>query len=166
MPRRGATLKSFDTRPKARGRDIRKPLEMVSFDLCKEIIEIFRSGGFTPTEIKDWRTPEVTNGFSCFETCHSSKSDGLKSVVQRRWPYEMSAGGSLAPFFGARTPTLVRMPFVSRLAERFVEGVAGAAHGSDRIALAPTRQRLAQPADVDVDRAFVDLRRLAPHPVQ
>src|ERR1700722_19716998 len=52
------------------------------------------------------------------------------------------------------------------LSEGFVEGVAGSAHGSDRIALAPARQSLAQASDMDVDRAFVDLRRLAPYAVQ
>src|SRR5580692_7398679 len=55
---------------------------------------------------------------------------------------------------------------ISRLPEGFVEGVACAADGSDGVALAAPRERLAQAPDMDVDRAFVDLRRLAPHPVQ
>src|ERR1700722_18356325 len=50
--------------------------------------------------------------------------------------------------------------------EGFVEGVAGSAHGSDGIALAAARQRFSQAPDMDVDRALVDLRRLAPHAVQ
>src|ERR1700729_3384861 len=67
----------------------------------------------------------------------------------------------------ARIGTGARPEYLtSRLAESFVEGVAGAAHGSDRIAFAPARQRLAEAPDMDVDRAFVDLRRLAPHAVQ
>src|SRR4029077_11882354 len=61
--------------------------------------------------------------------------------------------------------SLARSAF-SRFTEGFVEGVAGSAHGSDGVAFAPARQRLAQAPDMDVDRAFVDLRRLAPHAVQ
>src|ERR1700728_4714056 len=55
---------------------------------------------------------------------------------------------------------------LSRFPEGFVEGVAGSADGSDGVAFAAPRERLAQAPDVDVDRAFVDLRRLAPHAVQ
>jgi hypothetical protein len=47
----------------------------------------------------------------------------------------------------------------SRLSEGFVDGVAGAADGSDGVAFRKT-------TDMDVDRAFVDLRRLSPHSVQ
>src|SRR5271165_7518933 len=53
-----------------------------------------------------------------------------------------------------------------RLAEGLVEGVAGAANGTDWIALAPPRQRLAQPPDMNVDRALVDLRGLPPDAVE
>src|SRR5271165_5958646 len=53
-----------------------------------------------------------------------------------------------------------------RLAEGLVEGVAGAANGTDWIALAPPRQRLAQPPDMNVDRALVDLRGLPPDAIE
>src|SRR5208282_4319729 len=54
----------------------------------------------------------------------------------------------------------------SNLPEGFVEGVSGAANGADRIAFPPTRERLAQPPDVDVDGALVDLRRLPPNRIE
>jgi len=41
--------------------------------------------------------------------------------------------------------------------EVLVDGVAGAAHGADRIALSPFRQFPAQAPNVDIHRAFVDL---------
>ena len=68
----------------------------------------------------------------------------------------------------AGRPSLVRAkaPPASNLPEGFVEGVAGAANGADRITFAPPRQRLAQPPDVDVDGALVDLRRLPPNRIE
>ena len=51
-------------------------------------------------------------------------------------------------------------------AESLVESVAGPAHGADRVAFASSRQRLAQPADMNVDGALVDLGRLAPDAVE
>src|SRR5271163_1921991 len=54
----------------------------------------------------------------------------------------------------------------SSLPEGFVEGVAGAANGADRIAFPAARERLAQPPDVNVDGAFVDLRRLPPNRIE
>jgi GcrA cell cycle regulator len=53
-----------------------------------------------------------------------------------------------------------------RSAEGLVEGVAGAAHGADRIPFAPPRQGFAQSSDVNVYRALIDLRRLPPHAVE
>ena len=52
------------------------------------------------------------------------------------------------------------------LAERLVEGIAGAAHGADRILFAGVRQGLAQPPDMHVDRALVDFRRKPPDAVE
>src|SRR5580704_5136694 len=68
--------------------------------------------------------------------------------------------------FAGKGPRDWRQAFASRLPEGFVEGVAGSADGSDGVALAAPRERLAQAPDMDVDRAFVDLRRLAPHAVE
>src|SRR5271155_5029800 len=51
-------------------------------------------------------------------------------------------------------------------AEAFVDGVARAAHGADRVAFAALRQPFAQTADVHVDRAFVDLCRSPPYQVE
>src|SRR5271165_3288602 len=53
-----------------------------------------------------------------------------------------------------------------RLAERLVERVARAAHGSDRIPFAPARQGLPKAADMHVDRALVDFGRLSPDAVE
>ena len=53
-----------------------------------------------------------------------------------------------------------------RAAEAVVERVARAAHGADRVGLAAAVERLAQPADVDVDGALVDIDLGAPHRVE
>src|SRR5215207_4763105 len=50
--------------------------------------------------------------------------------------------------------------------EGLVEGVAGAAHGPDRIGAAGTIDRLAQPADMHIDGALVDIDPGAPDAVE
>ncbi len=50
--------------------------------------------------------------------------------------------------------------------EAVVQRVARPAHGADRLAAAGLAQGLAQPADMDIDRALVDLGVTAPDPVQ
>src|SRR5262249_39165500 len=52
------------------------------------------------------------------------------------------------------------------LAEPVVERVAGATHGADRIDVVAAIERLAQPPDVDVDGALVDVDLAAPDPVE
>jgi hypothetical protein len=52
------------------------------------------------------------------------------------------------------------------LAEALVEGIAGAAHGADRVGGAAAVERAAQAADVDVDRALVDIDVAPPHAVE
>src|SRR5258708_33230468 len=52
------------------------------------------------------------------------------------------------------------------LGEAIVEGVAGTTHGADRILLAAGIEQLAQPADVDVDGALVDIDVAAPDAVE
>src|SRR5688572_13367065 len=47
-----------------------------------------------------------------------------------------------------------------------VEGIAGAANGADRIRLAGGAERLAQAADMDVDRALVHVSLAAPDAVE
>src|ERR1700722_1546527 len=54
----------------------------------------------------------------------------------------------------------------ARLAEPIVERIAGAADGADRIDGVAAVERLAQPADMDVDGALVDIDVRAPHPVE
>src|SRR5262249_25945011 len=53
-----------------------------------------------------------------------------------------------------------------RLPQTVVEGVAGAADGADRIGIVTAVERLAQPADMDVDGALVDIDFTAPHAVE
>src|SRR5262249_57084684 len=52
------------------------------------------------------------------------------------------------------------------LEEALVEGVAGAAHGADRVDGAAAVERLAQAADMHVDGALVDIDVAAPHAVE
>src|ERR1700679_3397547 len=78
----------------------------------------------------------------------------------------LASTGSALRFIGKDRTGAVPGRVISRFSEGFVEGVAGSADGSDGIAFAAAGERLAQAPDVDVDRAFVDLRRLAPHAVQ
>src|SRR5215216_2589656 len=52
------------------------------------------------------------------------------------------------------------------LAEALVERVAGAAHGADGVALALAVERFAQPADVDIDGALVDVDVASPNAVE
>src|SRR5216683_5573382 len=63
-------------------------------------------------------------------------------------------------------PTLALPLLLRRLAEAVVERVAGAAHGADRIDVVAAIERLAQPADMDVDGALVDVDFAAPDPVE
>src|SRR5208283_820066 len=51
-------------------------------------------------------------------------------------------------------------------AKSFVERVARATHGADRIIFAVVRQSLAQSANVNVDSALVDFRRKPPNAVE
>src|SRR5262249_27740996 len=53
-----------------------------------------------------------------------------------------------------------------RLPKPVVERVAGAADGADRIGIVTAVERLAQPADMDVDGALVDIDFAAPHAVE
>src|SRR5690606_4168334 len=48
----------------------------------------------------------------------------------------------------------------------FPDGVAGAADGADDVGHAPAVDRLAQPPDMHVDRALVDIDGLAPDVVE
>src|SRR5262249_23302125 len=52
-----------------------------------------------------------------------------------------------------------------RLPKPIVKRVAGAADGADRIGIVTAVERLAQPADMDVDGALVDIDFAAPHAV-
>src|ERR1700722_19576987 len=78
----------------------------------------------------------------------------------------LASTGSALRFIGKDRTGAVPGRVISRFSEGFVEGVAGSADGSDGIAFAAAGERLAQAPDVDVDRAFVDLRRLPPHAIQ
>src|SRR5437660_1693468 len=53
-----------------------------------------------------------------------------------------------------------------RLPKSIVERVAGAADGADRIGIVTAVERLAQPADMDVDGALVDIDFATPHAVE
>src|SRR5262249_30251931 len=53
-----------------------------------------------------------------------------------------------------------------RLAKPVIERIAGAADGADWIGIVTAVERLAQPADMDVDGALVDIDFAAPHPVE
>src|SRR6188474_2330908 len=46
------------------------------------------------------------------------------------------------------------------------EGVAGAAHGANRIGFGAAHHRLAQTANMDVDRTLIDIDVAAPYAVQ
>src|SRR5262245_46112562 len=52
------------------------------------------------------------------------------------------------------------------LAEAVVEGVAGAAHGANRVGLVAAIECLAQPPNMDVDGALVDIDVRAPDSVE
>ncbi len=67
----------------------------------------------------------------------------------------LSAARRPAPRAPARALELVRR-------EPLVEGIAGAAHGADRVGLTAAHQRLAQAADVHVDGTLVDIDVPAP----
>src|SRR5690606_38067242 len=69
-------------------------------------------------------------------------------------------GGPASRFLAAR-----RGRRAGRLLDRF-ERVAGRAHGTDRIAPVVERDRLAQPANVHVDRALLDLAVRPPHRIE
>src|SRR6266550_7101103 len=47
-----------------------------------------------------------------------------------------------------------------------LEAIAGSAHGLDQLVMPRRRKRLAQPSDMNVDRAFFDEHVLAPHFVE
>src|SRR5271156_2351944 len=64
-----------------------------------------------------------------------------------------------------RRPRLGSRP-ASSFAEGFVERIAGAAHGADRISFAAARERFAQTSDMNVDGALVDFDRLTPYAVE
>src|SRR5262249_46475719 len=53
-----------------------------------------------------------------------------------------------------------------RLAEAVVQRITGAADGANRIGGVAAIERLAQAADMNVDRAFVDIHVAAPHAVE
>src|SRR5688572_21952359 len=53
-----------------------------------------------------------------------------------------------------------------RAAEPFVERIAGAAHGADRVRGTAAVERAAQAADMDVDGALVDIDVAAPDAVE
>src|ERR1700732_270888 len=66
------------------------------------------------------------------------------------------------------SPAPVSRALAQRLvsAEALVEGIAGAAHGADRVGGAAAVERAAQPPDVHVDGALVDIDVAAPHAVE
>src|SRR5579864_5253221 len=55
---------------------------------------------------------------------------------------------------------------IYRLANGLVEGIAGRAHGADHVRPAAAVQRLAEPADMDVDRPELDLGVASPYGVE
>src|SRR5664279_364649 len=59
-----------------------------------------------------------------------------------------------------------RPPSLLHLREAVVQRVAGAADGADRVLLAGGVEQLAQPADVDVDGALIDIDVAAPDAVE
>src|SRR5712691_903734 len=87
----------------------------------------------------------------------------MSAIADMRWgpmvPHS-AASGIWIPAFAGMTPRL------RRLAEAIVERVAGAAHGADRVGLVAAVERLAQPADMDVHGALVDIDLAAPHAVE
>src|ERR1700722_3269429 len=99
---------------------------------------------------------------------HSDPDRG--AVLRSSRAHGLSAGPGSAARTGARAPRRspddVGSDELSHLAERLVEGIAGAAHGADRVALFAARQRLAQPPDMDVDGALVDLGRETPDAIE
>src|SRR6476646_10328243 len=54
----------------------------------------------------------------------------------------------------------------ARLAVAVVERIARAAHGADRIGFGAAVEGLAQPPDMDIDGALVDIDVRAPHAVE
>src|SRR5262249_1616579 len=94
---------------------------------------------------------------------------GVPSAAERR---RRAAAGRRA----GRSRTIARRSSVAagagrtallrRLAEAVVERIAGAAHGADRIGVVAAIESLAQPADVDIDGALVDVNLAAPHAVE
>src|SRR5271170_1785416 len=99
-----------------------------------------------------WHAPPVERQIRA--SCSTGHSPFRLSNWRRDKPRSRDRRGlgGAAPISGPLAP-----------AEAFVEGVARAAHGADRVAFAALRQPLAQTADVHVDRAFVDLRRSPPY---
>src|SRR6204780_1366207 len=81
---------------------------------------------------------------------------GVKYLLSARSPRRNELG---------RRPRL-KVTAGSSFAERFVERIAGAAHGADRVSLAAARQRFAQTSDMNVDGALVDFDRLTPYAVE
>src|ERR1700681_1036911 len=63
------------------------------------------------------------------------------------------------------TPELVAQ-LLRRFREPVIQRVAGAAHGADRILLAARVEQLAQPSDMHIHGAFVDIDVAAPDAVE
>src|SRR5450631_3158722 len=58
------------------------------------------------------------------------------------------------------------MEFSLHLREPIVQGIAGAAHGADRILLTAGVEQFAEPPDMHVHRAFIDVNIAAPYAVE
>src|SRR5690554_1513683 len=80
-------------------------------------------------------------------TIGAPASETLTRTTKRKGPGEPSA-----PFFAARAGS--------------AQGVTGAAHGAKGVVAAMAAQRLAQPADMYVDGAGLDMDVAAPDPVE
>src|SRR3954454_16203053 len=60
----------------------------------------------------------------------------------------------------------IDVPRLRHLAEPLVERIAGAAHDADRIRGASTIERAAQPPDMHIDGALVDIDIATPHTIE
>src|SRR5436309_718025 len=90
----------------------------------------------------------------------SPERDNLVRIKQLK--EEDASAQSMPPWFEtqsalARARLLATRAALRRLAEPLVERIAGAAYGADRVGGAAAIERAAQPTDMHVDGALVDV---------
>ena len=87
-------------------------------------------------------------------------------LVQSELPHRKSLINDCAFVAVARTSVTDGASLGGRPPEAIIERIAGAAHGADRIRLAAAIERLAEPPDVNIHGALVDVDLGAPDAVE